>query len=140
MPTAPECLSMNISSMQTAKEHFHPWNTTVAGDSVPRRDVQAWLAALSNPEHSLFFFWVQEKVGSAGLDPPVQPSEHLQSLVLLESNASPAGGMGTPRDLYRHFAAIQKFTTRQLTGKNIPVNTMGRKMGFCVCVCAVGSY
>jgi len=70
MPTAPECLSMNVSIMQTAKEHFHPWNTTAARDSVPRRDVQAWLAALSNPEHSLFSFWVQEIVGSEGLYPP----------------------------------------------------------------------
>lgn len=32
MPTAPECLSMNTSSMQTTEEYFHPWNTTVAGD------------------------------------------------------------------------------------------------------------
>lgn len=32
MPTAPQCLSINTSSMQTTKEHFHPWNSTVAGD------------------------------------------------------------------------------------------------------------
>lgn len=135
MPAAPECLSINISSMQTAKEHFHPWNTTAAGESVPRRDIQAGLTALPNPEHSLFFFWVQEKVGSEGPDPPVQPPEHPCSSVLLESNASPASGTGTPRDLYRHFGAIQWFTTRQLIRKNIPANTMGRKMGFCVYVC-----
>lgn len=77
---------------------------------------------------------MQEKVGSKGLDAPVQPSEHLHSLVLLESNASLARGMGTPRDLYVHFGAIQKFTTRQLMGKNIPVTTMGRKWAF-VCTC-----
>lgn len=106
----------------------------MAGDSVPRRDIQAWLTTLSNPEHSLLFFWVQ-KVGSEGLDPPAEPSEHLHSSVSLESNASPARGMGTSTDLYRHFGAIQKFTTRQLMGKNIPVNTVGRKMGFCVYVC-----
>lgn len=106
MPAAPECLSINISSMQTAKEHFHPWNTTAAGDSVPRRDVQAGLTALPNPEHSLFSFSVQEKVGSEGPDPPVQPPEHLCSSVLLESNASPARGTGTPRGILEQFSGL----------------------------------
>lgn len=54
--------------------------------------------------------------------------------VLLDSNASPAMGTETSRDLYRHFGAIQKFTTGKLMSKSIPVNSMGRKMDFCVYV------
>lgn len=60
MPTAPECLSMNISSMQTAKEHFHPWNTTVAGGCVPRKDIQARLAAVFNPVQRIFLLGAGE--------------------------------------------------------------------------------
>lgn len=56
--------------------------------------------------------------------------------MLPESKASPAGGMGTPRGLYRHSGAVLEFTTGQLMGKNTPVNTRGRKTGCCVYVCA----
>lgn len=92
MPAAPECLSMNISSMHTAKEHFCSLNSTVAGDSHPRWDVQPWLTALSHPEHSSFFLWV-EKVGSEWLDPSLQPSEYLHSSVLPKLNASSGVGL-----------------------------------------------
>lgn len=83
MLAAPECLSTNISSMHSAKEHFCSSNSTVAGDSHPRRDVQLWLTVLSHPEHSSFFLWVQ-KAGREGLDPSLQPSEYLHSSVLLK--------------------------------------------------------
>lgn len=41
---------------------------------------------------TLFVLWVQ-KVGSKGLDPPLQPSEHLHSSVLLKLNASSGVGL-----------------------------------------------
>lgn len=104
---------------------------------VPRRDVQAWLTALSNPEHSLFF--LQEKVGSEGLDPLFSSTFRASTQFSVAwTKCQPCRRNGIPMGFVQ---ALWSNSEGYHHEQEHTCKSHGQKNGLlCVCMRAVGSH